>query len=103
MMMMMMKFWSIGTKFQVAIGSRLKKKDFGRLNYILGITVEYFHEMVVKINKRSNIERTIKKYEVLISEDTDIPIQSNHKLICDLKKKMKFFVNLLILLNTNNL
>ena len=70
--------------FKKQIGLRFKTKDLGRLNYILGIKVENLNENVVKINQKGYIERMIEKYGVLNSKDTDIPIQPNHKLTCDL-------------------
>ena len=41
--------------FKKQIGLRFKTKDLGRLNYILGITVEYLNENVVKINQKGYI------------------------------------------------
>jgi hypothetical protein len=71
-------------EFKKFMSEKFKMKDLGKLNYILGIKVEYGTEGVMRLNQKHYISKMIEKFEMQSSKESDIPIQPNHNLTRDL-------------------
>ena len=71
--------------FKESIGKLFKIRDLGRLNYILGIRVEYRADESMLINQKQYIIQMVERFGMECSKPSDIPIQPNHKLTLKLE------------------
>jgi hypothetical protein len=75
-------------EFKLCINEKFKTKDLGKLNFILGIKIEYINSKTLIINQNHYIDKIINKYKHMKDgKPSDIPIQPNHKLTSELNNE----------------
>jgi hypothetical protein len=66
--------------FKKQVNKMFKVRDLGKLNYILGIKVEYGKDGSMILNQKHYITKIIERFDMQSSKECDIPIQPNHNL-----------------------
>ena len=71
-------------KFKENLGKKFKMRDLGKLNFILGIKIEYSNNRML-INQKHYISKMLEEFNLQSCKESDIPLQPNHSLTKELK------------------